>query len=198
VPTAYQRYNGQNGLQLADGLLRAYDDGQLVGEVACTDTDLDQLLGQYRVPPLLPTLSFVHPPEQHLHLSISLDFSEPGEVMGSMELNGVRQLWRARRTHSALFTTPLPAGARPWVSETEPDAGWELWLPLAVMRDPDPVITRRVALVTEAFLYRLLKEERLVLPFTTTINNVFRGQDIWLENLPRVVTLVERYLRDEN
>jgi len=182
-----------DGLELAAGKLRAYRAGDVVGEAdAPAGSSLGELLGSYRAVELLPELEFSRDgTRREIDVEISLDFSLPLLVMGSMSdiSDRRRGLWQAARVGSNDFLRQddLPAGARPWAAQEKRGYGWEIVLPAFITAVGDPVFSQRAGLAIEALIYALLQDREIDLPYRRRITNVFSAQrPTWSVPLPMI------------
>lgn len=182
-----------DGLELADGKLRAYRSGEVVGETdAPAGASLGELLGSYRAVELLPGLEFSRDGERReIDVEISLDFSMPLLVMGAMtdRDNQIRGVWQATRVGSNDFLRQeeLPEGARPWAKQEKRGYGWEITLPAFIAAVKDPVFRQRGALAVEALIYAIVQGREIGLPYRRRISNVFSAQrPTWNVPLPMI------------
>ena len=193
APTLYQPLSEGNGLLLEEQTLSAYREGQLVCDSDIeTVADLDFLLESYMIPALLPECSFSYTPAQSYVISMNLDFSVPGTLFGSFELNGQRDLWRAECVRHGVFlhAGALPPGVRPWADNDEPGTGWQFVLPPSLRLSPDPVLVRRVTVALEAFVYAIDQSREIDLPYRRAFDNVFSAdKPMWSYNLPRIAEI---------
>lgn len=189
----YKPYDGSDGLQVINGKLIAWRDGNEAGSAPVSaDEDLPRLLLDFRVPELLPELEFTMGPEAlTIDLELDIRFEVEGMIIGSLTYDGERVPWEARCQKGEEFLRrDLPAEARPWAANDNPGEGWSISLPGDFCRSPDTVLCQRVALAIEAFLYRLAGGDEVPLPYLVRVSNVFSAdRPTWAAPLPRVELL---------
>ena len=181
---------GQSGLEVSAGELRAWRDGRVVASARVGEAEkLEALLSGYRAVELLRGCEFsLSGRRVELDLTLTVLFGEQKRVHGAVEGGGMRGWWEAARRgdNAFLLQERLPEGARPWARGEERGYGWVIGLP-AFLYETDRVLRQRAGLAVEAFLYALAKGREISIPYRRRITNVFSAESpTWDVPLPLV------------
>lgn len=188
----YHPYDGSDGIQVLEGNLRAWREGQVVGETKLSeDEDLPSLLAAYRVPSLLPDLQFAFEAQEvTIDMALEAEIFVDKSLTGTASWQGSRQEysepWMVDRIQSARFTqNDVPEGARPWADGDTPGWGWRIVVPSTMAFYGDPVLEKRTALAIESFVYSLAEGREMTMPYRRRFNNVFSASaPMWRDDVP--------------
>lgn len=197
----YAPFDGRDGLQLEKGTLTCFYEGSPVGSVDVAESrKLEELMEDYAIPTLFPDLVFRYTNPAWYEISINFSYAnkQRQSVHGELNFEGRHYLWWARMTMNPDFraTHLVPHGQRNWLREDEVKAakGLEFYIPPVIANHEDPVVTRRVALALEQFVYGIrngfLRGPYIYdrKPQRRSFDNFFSiDEPMWSANLPRVV-----------
>ncbi len=197
----YAPTDGENGLSLERGVLSAHYQGAVVSQVKVSDkSDLQELLDDYAVPTLFPDLLFCYTRPAWYEIAINFTYAvkQRQEVHGELNFEGRRYLWWAKMARYPDFgaTYLVPPGQRTWLraDEVADSEGLEFFVPPHIARHEDPVVTRRVAMALEQFVYAIrngyLRDAYIYdrKPLQRAFDNFFSIDiPMWQANLPRVL-----------
>jgi hypothetical protein len=197
----YAPYDGDNGLRLEKGILACYYQGTMVGKVDVAETrTLEDLMADYSVASLFPDLLFCYtrPAWYEIAINFSYAIKARQEVHGELNFEGRHYLWWARMNRNPDFaaTHLVPPGQRTWLKreEVEHSKGLEFFIPPHIAKHEDPVVTRRVAMALEQFVYAIrngyLRDAYIYerKPLQRAFDNFFSiDAPMWEANLPRVL-----------
>lgn len=188
----YHPYDGADGLQVLEGNLRAWAEGDIVGETKLPESeDLPSLLARYRVPALLPDLRFAFEGQE-----ITIDLSLEAEIFVDKSLTGIatwqgsrqeyRESWMVDRIQSKRFLeNDVPEGQRPWAEGDTPGWGWRVVPPPTMSFYGDPVLEKRTALAIESFVYSLAEGREMAMPYRRRFTNIFSASEpMWRDDVP--------------
>lgn len=197
----YAPYDGSDGLRLEKGALTAYYQGAPVGQVEISESSsLEALMADYSVPSLFPDLLFCYtrPAWYEIAINFSYAIKQRQEVHGELNFEGRHYLWWARMTRYPDFASThlVPPGQRTWLKPEEiaESKGLEFYIPPHIANHEDPVVTRRVAMALEQFVYAIrngyLRDAYIFerKPLQRAFDNFFSiDAPMWEANLPRVL-----------
>ena len=182
-----------NGVDLQGQTLLLYKDGELLAEaeMQTVASSLEALLKNYRVPNIFPDYSFAYGGQlAQREIEISVDFPLPTSVGGHLRSHDEDGYWTAERAGANLFLLAenLPIGVRAYAGSEERGFGWRFLMPGFVREISDPVVRKRIAILSEGLVYKLAAGQIDSSMRKTLVDNLFSAQrPMWAEPLPWVV-----------